>query len=345
MRFLDELGEAIEAAAEREHRRLVRRRRTVQGVGVASIAAAGIGLVSLTGSGSTAVVDQPDLLPPPSATAPDTTVLEMPNTVPSDATVPPSGSLAQADVIGTPAIGDSIDSPTTSEPNLTGTAPAETAPPVGTSAPEATAPATTAVPPTTSPPTTPPTSEAPPVCAATVMASHEQLDSSQSGIVDWAPGITIEATNADGTPGSLSTRNNTVSVSGGRYPFQIDYLPPTTPGGSGSAERLTIRFASPTCGVLLGIRMLEEAEYEGLDESFMLLAFNRDGVQVEGRIYTASEAESDAGIRTFEYVFDDPAAAIALEPVPYDGGVAVDVGPNNSDFGLSELTATVLAAP
>lgn len=357
MRFLDELGDAIEAAAEREQQRLVRRRRTVQVAGVASIAAAGIGLVSLTGSNGSAVVDQPDLLPPPSATAPATTE----STAAPDAdevTTAPNATDETADGAVDDGAPDNTDepvemAPATSAPTLTGTVPVtlpattETEPPAGDTATASTAPTTApstvpaAAPITTAPATAPPTSATSVTCTSTVTASYAELDASQSGVVDWAPGITIAATNADGTPGSLSTRNNTVAVSGGRYGFQVDYLPPSTPGGTGTSERLTIGFASPACSIELGIRMLEVDELDDLDESLAITAIDDAGIEIERRVLVAGDAESDGRTRTFALTFAEPATSIVLEAVAYGGGVATDAGPNNSDFGLDGVTAVV----
>ncbi len=321
--FLDDLGQAFDQATVRDHDRRERRGRHIRRAATATVPAlliigtlavwspfsdrttevsAGPASGSATDPAQGANPDQPGATDPPRSEADSQTeplVLSTPPAESTPTTTPPSSQ------------------PEPTEPPTESSQPEPTEPPTESSQPE---------------PTEPPTESRP--CGDPIEAVVTEATTDGPGPLTWVPGLTLTARSADGQTAEVKVRNGmTLGVAGGRYQFQIDYMPDL-----GASEQLVLHFEAPICGLQLSVAHMARNEYEGLDETLSWVARDDDGsVLATGSAGPGSEQETRPElIQPSTIVIDIPTGTTVVElgAAPYGPGPDAIAGPNNSDWAL-----------
>lgn len=292
--FGDQLGRQFDRVAAVETRRIERRRR-VAGVMTAAVVV-GVGAFAWSAIDRPAVELETTSLPAAEEQSGGTD--EAPLGVSTDE-VHDSSSTAPPDTADTTGVPDTVDSVEVVETReTTGTA-------------------------------------AEPVCPAPIEAGTDQLSDlgAASGPKPWVDGVTISAFAADGTPVDLVRSGSTggVGPTGGRYDYQIDYMPELD-----AAERIVLAFDPAVCRVDIGVTHLESADKEGHDELLTWTAHRSDGAALADGVLDRSAGRVVE--RTVWFTLPVPTGTVSVElgAAPYAPGAAV-AGDNESDYSIVGL--------
>ena len=154
----------------------------------------------------------------------------------------------------------------------------------------------------------------------------------------WNKDVSISGLTANGKAGTVFYSRSGFGVKEGGSKFQIDYL-----ASANQSEQLVIDFNRQIDRAQLELGLMEDNEWNNLDETGVWTAYNAQGKQVGSGVLEPSQGTKVGGDNYLFQVgnLSESFSKIKIAATAYGNGVGTNVTDNNSDFNLRGLTYTV----
>ncbi|MEO1249108.1 MAG: Ig-like domain-containing protein, partial [Pseudomonadota bacterium] len=154
-----------------------------------------------------------------------------------------------------------------------------------------------------------------------------------TGVRDWGDGVTVQAFQANGSPGEVFFENGAIGVEGDRFDGQVGYQ-----GDTQTSQALLLTFDGGATEIVFRVGRLNPAENSGEPETGRWTAFDAGGQQIgTGLIGPAQGTAHDQFTYSIPVNIGQLIFSLRIEATGYGHGALPTTTPDNSDFNLLQL--------